>query len=734
MRTTQQSKRQPGSKLEPGFAELQVSARAMIIIVVVAALVLQMVSEDLYPDTLRQSRVQLFGMLLSVLLGAAWLLHNWKPRLGHWFTIIVLALMVHLGGWWLEISGFLTLLVVPVALAVPLLGLSGTAVLVVGETALLLWARGHVAALAESPDTAVALVAVWIIFGIMYVIYRPVYEIARWSWDYYRRGSDLFEQAADRTVKMKQALDDLAHLNRQLALANERLASLRLIAEEAQKTKAAFVAKVSHEFRTPLHMIIGLIDLMVASPEVYAQELPAGVAEDLRIVRRNCEHLSDLVNDVLALSQAEAGRLALKRERVALAEIVWDALAVVHPLIEKKGLRLEVTIPEDLPPIYCDRTRIRQVILNLISNAARFTEQGSIAVRVSAQDPHVIVSVSDTGPGIPPEDKERIFEPFCQGTARLWRDKSGSGLGLSISRQFVELHDGRIWVESELGKGTTFSFTLPISPLEHAAPAWRWISEAWPWVERTSRPSLPDQQLRPRAIICDSTGDLQRTLARYTDEVEFIAAADLTQVAKEIDACPAHFVLLNAASPEEIWPLAAQARRDLPGTPVIGCAVPPPVENRLQGGVVGFLVKPVSRSGLEEAIGALRRPVRHVLVVDDDPDVLQLWTRMLLAYDSEMEVTAVRSGSEALQEMRSRPPDLVLLDIVMPEMDGWQVLNTKDQQEDLRDIPTIIVSAQDPREQPLASQALLVTTSDGLPLSKLLRCSLEVSALLLKPD
>ena len=647
--------------------------------------------------------------------------------------------IVQAAHWWQGVPGTLALMAIPIGLAAALIGLPATIATALGETVVLLLLPKTIAADVDWAATGVALIAIWATLGVMVAVHRPVHQVARWSWEHYQRALGLLEEARDRKAELEQVLDDLAHANRQLALAGERLAGLRMIAEEAEKAKAAFVAKVSHEFRTPLNMIIGLVGLMVDSPEVYGQGLPAAVSEDLRIVHRNCEHLSRMVNDVLALSQAEAGRLALHRGWVDLAEVVDGALTVVRPLVEKKGLSLRVTIPDGLAEVYCDRTRILQVILNLVSNAARFTEEGGIGIYVAEQDQHVVVSVTDTGSGISPEDAERVFEPFCQDTGNLWRDKGGSGLGLSISKQFVELHGGRIWLESEPGVGATFFFELPVSPtVAHVARPGHWIREDWVWLKRTSRVALPDAHYRPRVVICDETGDLYPAFTRYSDEVEFVDARDLAQTAQELRRCPAHAVVLNTVSPHDLWPEVERARMEMPSTPVIGCSVPPQVGRALEAGAVDYLIKPVARADLQEAIRAVGKPVRRILVVDDDPDVLRLFTRMLHscdeAADGPLEVVTASGGEEALDRLRSDPPDLVLLDIIMPQVDGWQVLELKGRDEMIRNIPVVLVSAQDPREQPLASQALLATMGKGLPLSKLLRCSLEISALLLRPD
>jgi signal transduction histidine kinase/CheY-like chemotaxis protein len=569
--------------------------------------------------------------------------------------------------------------------------------------------------------------------GLMVAVYQPTRQITRWSWEHFQQAQSLLEEARDRKAELEHALAELMHANRQLDLLNEKLAGMRLIAEEAQKAKTAFVAKVSHEFRTPLNMIIGLTDLLAETPEVYDEELPPPLLEDLKIVQRNCEHLSSMVNDVLDLSQAEAGHMALHREWVDLTEAVASAMAVVSPLLEKKGLDLQAIIPDDLPKVYCDRTRIRQVILNLVSNAARFTEEGGITIHVAQEAQYVVVSVADTGPGISPEDADRIFEPFCQGSSTLWRDKGGSGLGLSISKQFVELHGGRIWLKSEPGMGSTFSFKLPVFPATAlvVGPEHR-IGEDWVWTERTSRPDPPRLPLKERVVIYDETGGLYPWLTHYSDEVEFVETGNLAQTVQELRRCPAHAVILNTPSPDTLWPMAERASLEMPDTPVIGCSLLPQIERALKAGATDYLIKPVKRTNLEEAIQAVGKPVKRVLVVDDEPDVLQLLARMLSVCDNKLEVATASNGEQALEELRDRAPDLILLDIMMPDMDGWQVLELKNRDEATKDIPVVIISAQDPAELPTTSKMLLATIGGGLPVNQLLRCSLELSALLLK--
>jgi CheY-like chemotaxis protein len=376
------------------------------------------------------------------------------------------------------------------------------------------------------------------------------------------------------------------------------------------------------------------------------------------------------------------------------------------------------------------------VILNLVSNAARFTEKGGITLHVVQQDQEITARVTDTGPGISPENTKKVFEPFYQGMDnRRWHDQGGSGLGLSISKQFIELHHGRIWLESEPGVGSTFCFELPISPLTSPVTGpGSLVSEDWVWLERTSWPKVPKLPYQERLVICDETSNLFSLLTHYSDEIEFVDTKSLSQAIQELKNCPAHAVILNTASPNKLEPLVERARQEIPDTPIIGCSLPPQVDYALDVGAVDYLVKPITRAGLEEAIQKVDTPVQRVLVVDDNPDIRQLFTRMLSIYDDTLEIVTASSGEEALNELSSRPPDLVLLDIMLPDIDGWQILEYKGQNEAIRNIPVIVISTQSPAEQSMTSDVLLATIGQGLSVSKLLRCSLQFSKLLLTPD
>jgi signal transduction histidine kinase len=229
--------------------------------------------------------------------------------------------------------------------------------------------------------------------------------------------------------------------------------------EVASRHKSQFLANMSHELRTPLNAILGYTELLLDG--IYGQ-IPDKAQETMQRVDRSGRHLLALINDVLDLSKIEAGQLTLSLGDYSLKEIVQTVVTAMEPLVAEKKLSLSVSLAPDLPVGRGDDRRLSQVLLNLVGNAVKFTDAGEIEVAVRASDGSFMVSVSDTGPGIAPEDQQRIFEEFQQADTSNTRKKGGTGLGLSIAKRILALHGGRIWVESVPGKGSTFSFTLPV--------------------------------------------------------------------------------------------------------------------------------------------------------------------------------------------------------------------------------------------------------------------------------
>jgi CheY-like chemotaxis protein len=355
----------------------------------------------------------------------------------------------------------------------------------------------------------------------------------------------------------------------------------------------------------------------------------------------------------------------------------------------------------------------------LLGNAGRYTDQGGVRVRVCRDGNDLLVSVQDTGKGIPAADLGKLFQPFQQLDGSI-RRHVGSGLGLSVSKRFIELHGGKIWVESRVGAGTTFFFRLPVD-LEPppAGSISRWLMPDWEFIQRASSSKAPQPEMCPRFVVWEARGALQRLLRRYWGDAEIVPVVSLEKAQRELAAMPSQALLVNNAS--IAGALQQLTSAPLPyGIPVIVCSVAAPSDSAEALGISGYLVKPVSQEALLTELDRLGLAEGTILIVDDDPDALQLFRRMLSSARQDYRVLLARDGYEALGVLRQSRPDVILLDLIMPNMDGYQLIALREQDEALRDIPIIVVSAQDPTGQPVVSSALAVTHRDGLSARQLL--------------
>jgi CheY-like chemotaxis protein len=374
---------------------------------------------------------------------------------------------------------------------------------------------------------------------------------------------------------------------------------------------------------------------------------------------------------------------------------------------------------------------MREVLLNLLSNAGRFTERGGVDLRLWRDQDSIMFSVADTGPGIADADRERIFRPFEQADSSLRRSHGGSGLGLSISKAFVELHGGQMWFESRLGSGTTFFIRLPIDPpVLVERDATRWLQSGWEFRQRT-RPSLaPKPTTPPRFIVLEPEHTLQTLVSRYVDEAETVHAATLDDACAEFQRQPAQALLVNSAAVGATLQEIAQARKLPPGLPAIVCSIPSSHDAATSLGVSDYLVKPVSQEHLWQAAQRLGVQGGTILVVDDEADAQQLFHRMLAAARRRYRILRAGSGRAALAIMRSQKVDAVLLDMVMPDMDGLQFLEELHQDAALQGTPVIAVTGRDPGGRAVASASLGVTTAEGLSVMQLLAAVQALSGIL----
>lgn len=606
------------------------------------------------------------------------------------------------------------------------------------------WAASPAFAAPLSPTLALAVPIAGAFTGLLgRAAIGPLLTVTEWSLLSFEQASQHLEELREQRLELTLAREDLLKANRELARLSDRLKALQHIAEEARQAKAEFVANVSHELRTPLNMIIGFTDIISRSPQVYGGRLPPSLLTDIAAVRRNSQHLADLINDVLDLSQVEAGRMALNREWTALGEVIEAATSAVRALFDSKGLYLAADVEPGLPQVFCDETRIREVLINLLSNAGRFTERGGVSIRCERAGNEIIVSVTDTGPGVAEKDQTRIFAPFQQVDGTVRRRYGGSGLGLTISKQFVEMHEGRMWLQSPAasearpvdgaGAGTRISFALPLElPLPDAAPAGvrRGLTpdDEVGFHARTRPARLPPPSLTPRLVVLEKEETLQRLLTRYLPDVECSAVRSIEAALEELTRSPAQALVVNA-SPLEAIP--SSSLTGLPyGTPAVNCWVPGEDEAARRLGVVRYLVKPLTSARLLDELAALGDGIKTVLIVDDEPDELHLFARMLEADARGYRLLQVTNGQRALAMLRSRKPDVMLLDLVMAGVDGFQVLEEKGRDPQIRDIPVIVISSRDPTGDPVISNTLTVTHGLGFSVRNLLACIQAISAIL----
>jgi PAS domain S-box-containing protein len=489
-------------------------------------------------------------------------------------------------------------------------------------------------------------------------------------------------------TQRKLAEEAVAALNARLAAANKELELRNREVERANRMKSEFLASMSHELRTPLNAIIGFSDLLA---EQIAGPLSAKQQRFVNHIQQGARHLLALINDILDLSKVEAGRLELNLENVAVAGVLADVLTGMRQAAAAKNIPVHSSIGPDVT-VFADRVRFKQILLNLLGNAVKFTpDGGKIWVEAVERRGRVTVSVSDTGLGIPVEEQEAIFDAFHQAGATTKGLKEGTGLGLAISRRLVEEHGGRIWVESEPGKGARLSFTMPVgrAAAEEGAPG---------YVAATHTGARE----RPLVLVVDDEPAARELLASWLEPegYELVMAGSSAEALAKAAAHAPDAITLNMLMPGKGgWDTLYELKKT-PVTATIPVIVVTVVDEPKVGlalGAAEYLVKPVDKETLLETvrrhIGPGSDGPAKVLVVDDEAGTREMLKEML---DSDGYIPVLAAdGKEALEALARIPVSAILLDLIMPEMDGFELLIRMKDDPGLRNIPVLVLTAKD---------------------------------------
>jgi len=496
------------------------------------------------------------------------------------------------------------------------------------------------------------------------------------------------EELQSANEELQQHYEELELSQEELLTSNEELSQANDRVIEADRLKSEFLANMSHELRTPLNSVIALSGILLARMD---GDLTEEQEKQVKIIKKSGKNLLELINDILDLSKIESGKMEISLEEFYIEDVVNDDRAMVTPLASEKEINISFIKNEEIPVIRSDRNKIKQILLNLLSNAVKFTPTGgSITIDATGRDGRVELRVTDTGIGIAKENLDKIFDEFRQVDGSSTREYGGTGLGLAITRRLVKLLGGEIRVESEIGKGSTFIINIPVT-LDGVEPLTVVASRIDPG--------------RKTILAVDDDPSVIYVLKKYLEGEGYQVVpahngAEAIRLAREVK--PFAITLDIMIPGRDGWEVINELKGD-PATEHIPIVVISILDNKSLGfslGVTEYLTKPVERNTVLNALGRLMSPrcigmdcTPNVLLVDDDP--IHIMAMKAVLADSGYKVTVAPGGKEAIEVLKEATPCAVILDIMMPEVDGFMVLEELKKRKETRDIPVIILTAKD---------------------------------------
>ena len=468
--------------------------------------------------------------------------------------------------------------------------------------------------------------------------------------------------------------------------AQAELQAAKEAAEYADRAKSDFLANMSHELRTPLNAIIGFAEIL--RDEIIGPIRPEQ-RELVVDIHTSGRHLLNMINDILDLSKIEAGTMDLDFETFSIVDAMEEVNTIVNALASKKQIQLTQEFNQDIT-VTADKTKFKQILYNLLANGVKFTnEDGRVTTKFEISDNSLLIQVIDNGVGISPEDQEMLFQAFTQVDTSKARAHEGTGLGLALTRRLVELHGGEIWVESTVGEGSTFSFTLPMQRHVTSSPA-------------PMPANLPSSTDNRTILVAEDNEQAAHLLGIYLMEagyrVEYATDGEAA-IAKAAEIKPFAITLDIMLPKKDGWQVlkALKANPDLQSIPVIIVSI---TEERQLGfglGAVDHLVKPIDKTALLASLRSLHLPERNgsvrILIIDDDPQAIRL---LSTALESEgYDVLKAYGGQEGIDLAVAEAPALIILDLAMPEVDGFQVVKRLAEDPGACDIPIVICTAMD---------------------------------------